>query len=276
MRSGCPPSHGPTCARRSTVRRARPRSASSARGRSWRRSTCTTATRPTRRNGSRARAPSREPATETAVQARGARPGDRPTGTAPGSRLRAHTGRTRSPGRARRGCPRPGSGPPTWTRRRPRPPARRCAGAASPDYRAAVTRTAVFGAGAMGTAVAMHAVRRGHDVTLWGSAHDERPPEGLRAEGKRPSPREHLPAEIRVFGPGEIADASAGAEIAILGANSHGARSLARELAAHLDGVDVAVSVAKGLEPGSGLRMSQVYAEELTETPIVSVGGPCL
>jgi len=40
--------------------------------------------------------------------------------------------------------------------------------------------------------------------------------------------------------------------------------------------VEVAVSVAKGLEPGSGLRMSQVYGEELTETPIVSIGGPCL
>jgi glycerol-3-phosphate dehydrogenase (NAD(P)+) len=139
-----------------------------------------------------------------------------------------------------------------------------------------VTRTAVFGAGAMGTAVAMHAARRGHDVTLWGSAHDERALERLRTDGRHPSLPEHLPAEVRVFGPGELADASVGAEIAILGANSHGARSLARELSPYLDGVHVAVSVAKGLEPGSGLRMSQVYGEELTETPIVSIGGPCL
>jgi len=128
----------------------------------------------------------------------------------------------------------------------------------------------------MGTAVAMHAARRGHDVTLWGSTHDERALERLRADGKHPSLPEHLPAEVRLFGPGELADASAGAEIAVLGANSHGARSLARELSRYLDGVGVAVSVAKGLEPGTGLRMSQVYGEELTETPIVSIGGPCL
>jgi len=134
----------------------------------------------------------------------------------------------------------------------------------------------VFGAGAMGTAVAMHAARRGHDVTLWGSTHDERALERLRADGKHPSLPEHLPAEVRLFGPGELADASAGAEIAVLGASSHGARSLARELSRYLDGVEVAVSVAKGLEPGTGLRMSQVYGEELTETPIVSIGGPCL
>ena len=128
----------------------------------------------------------------------------------------------------------------------------------------------------MGTAVAMHAARRGHDVTLWASAHDARALQRLRADRKHPSLPEHLPAEVRLFGAGELADASAGAEIVILGANSHGARSLAREIAPHVVDATVAVSVAKGLEPGSGLRMSQVYGEELTRTPIVSVGGPCL
>jgi glycerol-3-phosphate dehydrogenase (NAD(P)+) len=139
-----------------------------------------------------------------------------------------------------------------------------------------VTRTAVFGAGAMGTAVAMHAARRGHDVTLWGSAHDERALERLRADRSHPSLAEHLPTEVRLFGPGELAEASAGGEIVVLGANSHGARSLAREIAPHVGRATVAVSVAKGLEPGSGRRMSQVYGEELTDIPIVSVGGPCL
>src|SRR2546423_302747 len=81
---------------------------------------------------------------------------------------------------------------------------------------------------------AMHAARRGHDVTLWGSAHDDRVLERLRGEGKHPSLPEHLPAEVRLFGPGDLAAASAGAEIVILGANSHGARSLAREIAPHV------------------------------------------
>jgi glycerol-3-phosphate dehydrogenase (NAD(P)+) len=37
-----------------------------------------------------------------------------------------------------------------------------------------------------------------------------------------------------------------------------------------------AISVAKGLEPGTGKRMSQVYGEELPDIPIIAVGGPCL
>jgi glycerol-3-phosphate dehydrogenase (NAD(P)+) len=139
-----------------------------------------------------------------------------------------------------------------------------------------VTKTAVFGAGAMGTAVAMHAARRGHDVTLWASPYDARALDQLRVDGTHPSLQWTLPAEVRLCGPDELASAAAGAEVAILGANSHGARSLAREVAPHLASARVAVSVAKGLEPGTGLRMSQVYGEELAATPIVSVGGPCL
>jgi glycerol-3-phosphate dehydrogenase (NAD(P)+) len=128
----------------------------------------------------------------------------------------------------------------------------------------------------MGTAVAMHAARRGHDVTLWASPHDARAFERLRAEGKHPSLSEHLPGGVRVLGPAELTEAADGAEIVILGANSHGARSLATTIAPALAGARVAVSIAKGLEPATGLRMSQVYTEAFPEVPIVCVGGPCL
>ncbi len=135
----------------------------------------------------------------------------------------------------------------------------------------------MLGAGAMGTAVAMHAARQGHDVTLWGSVHDERALERLRTDGKHPSLPEHLPGGVRVLGPDELAEAADGAEIVILGANSHGARSLAKQTSPAIAGrARVAVSIAKGLEPGTGMRMSQVYTEEFPEIPIACVGGPCL
>jgi glycerol-3-phosphate dehydrogenase (NAD(P)+) len=140
----------------------------------------------------------------------------------------------------------------------------------------AVTRTAVFGAGAMGTAVAMHAARVGHDVTLWGSVHDAPALGHLAAHGKHPSLPEHVPASIKVHGPDELDAAADGAQFVVLGANSHGARSLASLIRDHVEGALVAISVAKGMEPGTGKRMSEVYGEELRGVPIVSVGGPCL
>lgn len=134
----------------------------------------------------------------------------------------------------------------------------------------------MFGAGAMGTAVAMHAARRGHEVALWGSVHDTRSLAGLRGERKHPLLPEHLPADVTVHGPEDLAAAGAGAIVIVLGANSHGARSLAGMIRDDVADARVAISVAKGLEPDSGKRMSQVYAEELPGVPIVAVGGPCL
>lgn len=144
------------------------------------------------------------------------------------------------------------------------------------DYRLAVTRIAVFGAGAMGTAVAMHAARLGHDTTLWANPHDLRAYAFLRDERKHPLLPEHLPDSVRLCGPDDLDEAAAGAKVAVMGANSHGARSLARMVSDHLGEPAFVVSVAKGLEPHTGMRMSEVYAEELRGPAVIAVGGPCL
>ncbi|HYJ60764.1 MAG TPA: NAD(P)H-dependent glycerol-3-phosphate dehydrogenase [Actinomycetota bacterium] len=139
-----------------------------------------------------------------------------------------------------------------------------------------MTTIAVFGAGAMGTAVAMHAARRGHATSLWANRFDLQAFAELRADRKHPLLGEHLPDGVRLFGPNELDDAAAGAEIVVLGANSHGARSLAGMVRDHVGDATALVSVAKGLEPGTGARMSEVYGEELPGPTIVAVGGPCL
>jgi glycerol-3-phosphate dehydrogenase (NAD(P)+) len=61
-----------------------------------------------------------------------------------------------------------------------------------------------------------------------------------------------------------------------MGANSHGARSLARMVKEAVGGASAVISVAKGLEPETGLRMSQVYGTELGGIDVVAIGGPCL
>jgi glycerol-3-phosphate dehydrogenase (NAD(P)+) len=122
----------------------------------------------------------------------------------------------------------------------------------------------------------MHAARLGHETTLWANPHDLKAYAALREERKHPLLPEHLPDAVRLHGPHEVADAAWGAEIVVLGANSHGARSLARMVRDHLGDARFAVSVAKGLEPETGRRMSEVYGEELPGLTIVAVGGPCL
>ena len=137
-------------------------------------------------------------------------------------------------------------------------------------------RVTVFGAGAMGTAIAMHAARLGLDVALWANPYDDRALEAMRTDRRHPALPEYLPESVALFGPEELERAAEGCEVAILGASSAGARSLAGMIGAVVRKVRFAVSVAKGLESESGKRASHVYAEELGDVTIVSVGGPCL
>jgi glycerol-3-phosphate dehydrogenase (NAD(P)+) len=128
----------------------------------------------------------------------------------------------------------------------------------------------------MGTALAIHLARKSEHVTLWGSRFDERVLPGLQNDRMHPALTERLPESIRVLGPEQLKEAVADTEVAIMAANSNGARSLAFIVAPVLPRVRAVVSIAKGLEPGSVSRISEVYRDELGDRPTVVVGGPAL
>jgi glycerol-3-phosphate dehydrogenase (NAD(P)+) len=143
-------------------------------------------------------------------------------------------------------------------------------------YARAVAVISVFGAGAMGTALAMHLARKGEQVTLWGSEFDARVLPELIDRRSHPALPERLPEGLRVFGPDQLDRAAKGATLGVMAAHSGGARSLATMVAPALTDVRAVISIAKGLEPGSRKRISEVYAEELDGRPVVAVGGPAL
>ena len=134
----------------------------------------------------------------------------------------------------------------------------------------------MFGAGAMGTALAMHLARQGRQTALWASPFDAAVLSALTEERKHPGLPEHLPESLAVLGPDDLAAAAKDLEVAVMGANSAGARSLVRLVIEGFGAPARLVSVAKGLEPETYLRMSEVYASEAGHAHVVSVGGPCL
>lgn len=134
----------------------------------------------------------------------------------------------------------------------------------------------MFGAGAMGTAVAMHLARAEHDVVLWASEYDARVLEILQSEGRHPALPEHLPESLRLLGPDRLREAGTGIDVAVMAANSGGARSLGRVVREGCDAPPIVAAIAKGLEPETGRRMSEVYGEEMAGAGVVSMGGPCL
>ena len=127
----------------------------------------------------------------------------------------------------------------------------------------------------MGTALAISLARKGEQVTLWGSKYDARVLPELTEKRQHPALPARLLDEVRVCGPDELEQAAKGATIAVMGAHSGGARSLAGMVGAALGDARVVVSLAKGLEPETRRRMTDVYGEELGK-PVVAVGGPAL
>jgi glycerol-3-phosphate dehydrogenase (NAD(P)+) len=133
----------------------------------------------------------------------------------------------------------------------------------------------IFGAGAMGTALAMSLARKGEQVSLWGSKYDQRVLPDLIEKRSHPALPAKLPDEVRVYGPDELDQAAKGATIGVMGAHSGGARSLAGMVKDAFGDMRITVSLAKGLEPETRKRMTEVYGEELGK-PVVAVGGPAL
>ena len=132
-------------------------------------------------------------------------------------------------------------------------------------------RVAVLGAGSWGTTVAALLARR-HDVTLW--ARDP----GVAAEvaGRHTNGR-YLPgAELP---PGLAATADLGAAVAdcdllVVGVPSHGFRAALEQVRPVVRPWIPVVSLAKGLEEGSLLRMTEVAKQVLPGHPVAALTGP--
>lgn len=130
-------------------------------------------------------------------------------------------------------------------------------------------KIAVVGSGAWGTALAISLCKKGHDVTLWARTAEK----AEEMKNTRQNPRlvgVQLPEELNIS-----ADPAcvAGCALVVIASPSVAIRSVCRQIAPYLDEDAVMVSVTKGIEPGTLLRMSQVVGEE-TNRPVVALTGP--
>jgi glycerol-3-phosphate dehydrogenase (NAD(P)+) len=133
-------------------------------------------------------------------------------------------------------------------------------------------RVAIFGGGSWGTALAAHARRVGHEVRLW--VRESEVVDGIRAQGVNAAflPGVSLPAGLTATV--DLAEAAAGAEVAIVAIPSEHCRIADRRIHALLPEGTPLVSATKGLELGSLLRMAEVAAQEAPQRPVAVVSGP--
>ena len=130
-------------------------------------------------------------------------------------------------------------------------------------------KAAVVGCGAWGTALAIRLCKNGHDVTIW--THDgSRVPQMQETRCNPRLPGAVLPENLNIS-----ADCAcvSGCKLVVIATPSFPLRGVSRSVAPFLDSDAVVVSVTKGLEQGTHLRMSQVVAQE-TGREVVALTGP--
>lgn len=128
----------------------------------------------------------------------------------------------------------------------------------------------VVGSGTWGTALALVLQTNGHSVTLWGFD----PQQIATMEDTRENPLlpgVPLPKELQLSTQlSTVANCGA----IVLAVPSFAVRETAQKLKPHLSPGTVIVTVSKGIEKDSFLRLSQVVESEIPGCPVVVLSGP--
>lgn len=130
-------------------------------------------------------------------------------------------------------------------------------------------KVAVVGSGGWGTALALCLLRNGHETLLW--SHSRQKAEEMeKTRQNKMLPGVLLPENLQIaWDPTSVA----GHPLVVIACPSVHIRSVCRQVAPFLDENAVLVSVTKGIEPGSLLRMSQIVREE-THREVAVLTGP--
>lgn len=134
-------------------------------------------------------------------------------------------------------------------------------------------RVAVIGAGSWGTTVASLAAKNA-DTILWARRSDIAKDVDANHVNSAYLPGFSLTPTLRATD--DLAEAVSQADVLVLGVPSHGFRQTLEDAAGHLRPWVPVVSLAKGFEVGTGMRMTQIITELLPGHPAGVLTGPNL
>lgn len=130
-----------------------------------------------------------------------------------------------------------------------------------------MSRIAIIGAGAWGTALSIVLGRNGrHEVKLW--AYEQEVRDSISATRTNNAFLKGARISDCVMPTGNIAEALRGAEIVVSAMPSQHCRSLSQQMVPHLRAEMLVVSATKGLEENALLRMTEVITEVAHEAHV--------
>lgn len=131
-------------------------------------------------------------------------------------------------------------------------------------------KVTVLGSGSWGTALSLVLLENGHQVTLW--SYRQSQAEEMKKSRTNPLlPQSPLPEKLEITSSFDGVSESA---VVVIAVPSFAMRETAQRLKEHISPGTVIISVSKGIEKGTFLRLSQVIESEIPDCPVVVLSGP--
>lgn len=130
----------------------------------------------------------------------------------------------------------------------------------------------VLGAGSWGSALALVLAKKGYEVSMWTLNEEQAKKINKTKENIDYLPGVLFPNNITVTT--NIEESVKNSKIIVLAVPSQAIRSVSASIRPFVNKEQILVDVAKGLEKGTGLRLSEVCKEELPKNPYVTLSGP--
>ncbi len=135
-----------------------------------------------------------------------------------------------------------------------------------------MSKVSVIGAGSWGTALSLLLHKNGHQVTVWSIMEAEIEMLKKEHEHKDKLPGVKLPEDM-IFTT-DLQEAVGGKELLVLAVPSPYTRSTAKLLKAVVAENQIIMDVAKGIEEGTLMTLSQIIQEEVPQANVAVLSGP--
>lgn len=131
----------------------------------------------------------------------------------------------------------------------------------------------VIGAGSMGTAVSILLANNGHAVKMWSVFKEEVDMINNLREQTDKLPGAKVPQNVVCTN--DLEEVLEYSNVMVLVIPSQTVRENIKKMAQSMKGNKIISCFCKGLEKGSGLRMSEVILQEYPDAKVVAMSGPC-
>lgn len=130
----------------------------------------------------------------------------------------------------------------------------------------------VIGAGSFGTSLAILLTNKGYDVSIWGRKKSQLALMRETRENPHYLPKVKLPESLKIVD--DMDDALKGADMLVFSVPAQNFRGVLETAKEFMTGKEIVVNVAKGIEKGTLMRLSDVAKEVIPNICYVALSGP--